>query len=122
MRMQDKTRAVATLVIWIGFTIMTSTMLTSVTGPIANSNGAAVFGIVLVLAFTALVSTLAVWVGGRPDHEAEQESRTAKAKRTNRNRVERLVESLEDDEIYELEALLLSRDQDGELPHRRSKE
>jgi hypothetical protein len=109
-------------VVWIGFTIITSTMLTSVTGPLANANGAVVFGIVLVLAFTALISTLAVWVGGRPDHEAELDTRAAKAKRTNRNRVERLIESLDDDEIYDLEALLLSRDQDGELPRRRTKE
>jgi membrane protein implicated in regulation of membrane protease activity len=120
--MQEKTRLIATLVIWIGFTIMTSTLLTSVTGPIATANGAAVFGIVLVLAMVALLSTLVVWVGGHSYQEVERESRIAKAKRTNRNRVERLIESLDDDEIYDLEALLLSRDQDGELPRRRTKD
>ncbi len=119
--MQEKTRLIATVVIWVGFTVMTSTMLTSVTGPIATANGAAVFGIVLILAVTSLISTLAVWLGGHSEEDA-RESRAAKAKRTNRTRVDRLIESLDDDEIYDLEALLLSREQDGELPRRRSRE
>lgn len=118
--MRDTMRAMATLVIWIGFTTITAIVLTSATGPLAHSNGAALFGIVLVLAITALCSTLAVWLGGREGTSQAQEiARSAKAKRTGRDRIERLVEALDDDEVYELEALLLSRDQDGELSRKR---
>ena len=110
--MRDNTRLIATLIIWIGFTIMVSTITTSVTGPVASGNSATIFGIVLVLALTALIGTLAVWVGGGRSGAAEDLARTAKAKRTTRNRVERLVETLEDDEVYELDALLLAREEE----------
>jgi hypothetical protein len=43
----------------------------------------------------------------------------SKTKRQQRNRMERLIEALEDDEIYDLEALLLARDQEH-AEHRRA--
>jgi hypothetical protein len=107
--MRDNGRFVATLVIWIGFTIMTATIGTSGTGPFANDSGAAVFGVILVLALTAMISTLAVWLG-RGSSVQEESSRVAKAKRQSRDRIEHLVESLDDDDVYELEALLLARE------------
>jgi hypothetical protein len=104
-------RIIATAIIWIALTIILATALSSVTGPISNVNSGAVFGITLVLAVTALISTLAVWMSG--EHEqARGESQVAKAKRTQPDRVRRLVESLSDDEIYELESMLLNQQQD----------
>jgi hypothetical protein len=108
--MRDNGRLVATLCIWIGFTIMMATIGTSATGPFAHDSGAAVFGVILVLALTAMISTLAVWLG-RGESVQEESSRIAKAKHQSRDRIERLVESLDDDDVYELEALLLDREE-----------
>jgi len=115
--MRDNSRLVATLVIWIGFTIITATIGTSATGPFAQSNSAAGFGVILVLAMTAMISTLAVWLGRDRSVSAES-SHVAKAKRQSRDRIERLVESLDDDDVYELEALLLAREDKTELRDR----
>jgi hypothetical protein len=104
-------RIIATAIIWIAITIILSTTLSSATGPLSNMNGAAIFGITLVLAITALVSMLAVWTTGERDR-SHSESVIAKAKRTQPDRVRRLVESLSDDEIYELESMLLNQQQD----------
>jgi uncharacterized membrane protein YhiD involved in acid resistance len=111
--MRDNSRFAATLVIWIGFTIITSTIGTSAVGPFAHDSSVAVFGVILVLALTAMISTLAVWLG-RSDSGQEESSRVAKAKRQSRDRIERLVESLDDDDVYELEALLLAREEKTE--------
>src|SRR3972149_6548605 len=100
---------IATAIIWIALTIILATALSSVSGPISNVNSGAVFGITLVLAVTALISTLAVWMSG--EQQGHSESRVAKAKRTQPDRVRRLVESLNDDEIYELESMLLNQQQ-----------
>jgi hypothetical protein len=107
--MRDNSRFAATLVIWIGFTIITSTIGTSSVGPFAHDSGAAVFGVILVLALTAMISTLAVWLGMGGTAQ-EESSHVAKAKRQSRDRIERLVASLDDDDVYELEALLLARE------------
>jgi hypothetical protein len=109
--MRDGSRFFATLVIWIGFTIITATIGTSATGPFATDSGAAVFGVVLVLALSAMISTLAVWLG-RGGAVQEDSSHVAKAKRQSRDRIERLVASLDDDDVYELEALLLAARED----------
>jgi len=107
--MRDSVRLMATLIIWLAFTITLAVILTTPTGAVANADGPTVFGIVLVLALVALMSTVSVWVASR-DKGADLQSR-AKAKRSGGSRVEQLVEALDDDEIYDLEALLLARDQ-----------
>jgi hypothetical protein len=111
--MRDSTRLFATLVIWIAFAAMVSTLMTSVTGAIAKAGGAELFGIILVLAATALISTLAIWVGGDRSSGGTSASAASrsKTKRVGRgDRIERLVDQLDDEDIYELEAMLLARD------------
>lgn len=103
-------RLIATLGIWIILSIIIISLLTSATGAVNNADGATVFGIVFILALSAVFSTGAVWFGGaRLEAEAV---RSAKAKRHGRSRVERLIADLDDDEVYDLEALLLGRDSD----------
>jgi hypothetical protein len=112
--MRENARLTATLVIWIIFAIMTSAMLTSATGPISRAGDNAIFGIVALLAATAAFSTLVVWVGGgRGASERDRAAHLArgKRKRAGSDRIERLIADLDDDEIYDLEALLLARDQ-----------
>jgi hypothetical protein len=101
-------RAIATGLIWIAFAGISVSILTSPTSVVAGSPAAA-FGVVLVFAIAAVISTAAMWTAGQ---DQPSEARLAKAKRVQRSRVDRLIEELDDDEIYELEARLLSREQD----------
>lgn len=110
-------RILATAIIWIAITIILATSLTSAVGPMSNVNSGAVFGITLVLAITAGISTLAIWMSG--EHNQKQDEAYSKTKRTHPNRVRRLVESLSDDEIYELESMLLNQQQPDDR-HERS--
>lgn len=107
--MRDGARMVATVIIWLAFSVTTAVLLTTPTGAIADADGPTVFGIVLVMALAALMMTASVWVALR-GKEGELQSRS-KAKRSGGSRIERLVEALDDDEIYDLEALLLARDE-----------
>ncbi len=63
--MRDGVRLMATLIIWLAFTITLAVILTTPTGAVANADGPTVFGIVLVLALVALMSTVSVWVASR---------------------------------------------------------
>lgn len=102
-------RIVATLLIWSCFTAITIALLTSVTGAIARASGVELFGIVLVIALAAAISTAAVWTG-TPGYTGGADRALAKAKRRRPRRAEDLLDSLDDEEIYELEALLLARE------------
>jgi len=102
-------RIVATLLIWSCFTAITIALLTSVTGAITRASGVELFGIVLVIALAAAISTAAVWTG-TPGYTGGADRALAKAKRRRPRRAEDLLDSLDDEEIYELEALLLARE------------
>jgi hypothetical protein len=111
--MRDNTRLLATLIIWGGFTIV----IGIIGGLLATSDttidlGGAIIVLIIVLSLMALVgmSMQAVWGVQSSSAEDDESARLAKAKRTGSRRVERLIESLDDDEIYDLEALLLSRE------------
>lgn len=108
--MDANKRLAATILIWVMVTIMVSTLMTSSTGAVTSLRGIELFGIVLALGGAATLSTMTVWLGGR--QREPEESRLAKAKRQHPNRAQRLIEDLNDNEIYQLEALLLSRDRE----------
>ncbi len=115
--MRDATRSFVTLVIWIGYLIMTGTILTTPTGAVAAAEGGALFAIMAVSGLVAIVMTFAVWNSGFRDPNTErdlaQSGRGSKPKRENQHdRIERLLASLDDEDVYELEALLL-RDRDA---------
>jgi hypothetical protein len=116
--MRDSTRLLATIVIWGAFTIIVGVMggiLIAVHGNIDWYSGATLFTLAWLLMKLVRISTQTVW-GVDPAAEEEQPSRSAKAKRAGSRRVERLIAAL-DDEIYDLEALLLSRE-DGAISHK----
>ncbi len=108
--MNNLAKLIATTIIWIGFTTMVTIMMTSVTGPANNMDGAELFGVILVLGMAAGLGTMSVWASGVIGRRQEQEAQLAKAKRQHPDRVRRLIDELSDDEVYELEELLLSRD------------
>jgi hypothetical protein len=115
--MEDKGRVIATLIIWLSFTLMFGMIAIALVLSQAEINtlGAIfLFSLITMLAMLVNESTGHIW-------KSRDRARSVdKAKRDQENRVQRLVQSLDDQEIYELEALLLSRDQDGELPRRRT--
>jgi 4-hydroxybenzoate polyprenyltransferase len=110
--MRDNTRLLATLVIWSAFTIIMGIIAAVVaTGDELDWVGA-VFLLIILLTLMVIVgtSTQAIWGAKQDDSADDEERRLAKAKRIGSRRVERLIEQLDDDEIYDLEALLLARE------------
>ena len=105
-------RTIATLLIWVMFTTIVIALTTSATGAIRSATGSELFGIIAAIAVAATLSTAAVWRGSKKD-EDEDESMArslAKSKRRLSRRAEDILESLDDEEVYDLEALLLSRE------------
>ncbi len=105
--MRDTGRLLLTFSIWLGLLILIGSLLTSPTGAIAQANSATVLDVTLVLGGVAALMTLIIWVSGSEQARAEAESASSKRKRPQHSRIERLLADLNDDEVYELEALLL---------------
>jgi hypothetical protein len=112
--MKDSTRIWATIAIWIIFASLAAIILTSTTGVIANSGPDTVGVIMFGLAAAVAVTSVSIWFGG----QRQSEDVLSKAKRVHHTRVDRLIESLDDDEIYELEARLLAAREDVQRPSR----
>jgi hypothetical protein len=112
----DTSRLFATLIVWGSFTSIFLGLIAALA-----LTGA---GVTTPMAFLMLVMFLAMLAGVIRATEAIWASvpaeETAKAKRVQSSRVQRLVDSLEDDEIYELETLLLARE-DGERAQQRTR-
>jgi cobalamin biosynthesis protein CobD/CbiB len=111
--MRDNTRLLATLIIWGAFTVI----IGIIGGLLATADttldlGGAIILLIIILSLMALVgsSMQAVWNAQSASADDDESARLAKAKRTGSRRVERLIDQLDDDEIYDLEALLLSRE------------
>ena len=122
--MKESTRLIATLIIWIALAAVVGPILTSSTGAITRANDGTLFGIVAVMAIAAVISTLAIWIGGTrasADHQQEEthfargKNKRLRKDRLGHDRIARLIETLDDEDIYDLEALLLARDSDGEI-------
>jgi hypothetical protein len=115
----DRERMQSTIAIWAAFAAIMITIIAAlaITGvELALGESILLVVVIVLLAATVVSSTQAVW--GSKEGEADRhEARLAKPKRAARSRVERLVEMLDDDEIYDLETLLLARDE-GELRDR----
>jgi cobalamin biosynthesis protein CobD/CbiB len=121
--MRDTTRLLATLIIWGAFTIIIGIIgvALSLTKSTIDLTGAVML-LIILLALMALVSASmqAVWTAKIDGADQDDVARLAKAKRAGSRRVERLIEQLDDDEIYDLEALLLSQREDSAASHRNS--
>lgn len=96
-------RMLATLFIWAGATVM----ITENNLAITEGNAVLLIGI---LAGIAGLCTLAVWVSGREHDVAQAAAEAEKNKRVGSRRVERLVDSLSEDELDQLRARLQERD------------
>lgn len=107
--MRELARLITTMFIWgMAGGIMLAALLSN------NVQGGTIIPLVMFLSLGAAVSTIGIWVASLRSEAGE--AMRSKSKRVQSNRVQRLINDLDDDEIYDLEALLLAR----ERPHERS--
>lgn len=117
--MRDIVRIMATTIIWGVFLAVVGVSLTGVTGPISQMNGGEVVALITVLMAGAVAMTYAIWHSGFHSGQGDDYAgRLAKSKRARPDRISRLIDDLEDEEIYELEALLLDRERSERMQQR----
>ena len=110
--MDNNQRLPATVAIWAAFTIIMAILIGTIGASDADINlGGGFILLVIVIALIVAVkeSTEAIWTGTRSESPD-----AAKAKRDRRARMSRLIESLDDEEIYDLEALLLREEEEAQ--------
>ena len=116
--MRDVMRLIATTIIWGVFAAIAGVILTGPTGPSAAMNGGELVALMTIFMIGVIAVTYAVWhngfnLGRAEPHNTAADRPRSKYKRTHDDRVGRLIDDLDDDEIYELEALLLARDREA---------
>jgi cell division protein FtsX len=103
--MSARDRLFATISIWVTFMIMSIVLFDKATGQYPSNISALTLIVIMVLICLAAVSgTFAVW------RHWSREDPCEKQKRSQSRRVARLVEKLDDDDMRDLEALLVSRE------------
>ncbi len=100
-------RWLATGIVWFLVCTILAIVLTSSTGPAANSSGTAI-ALTVILAGAAVLATSSIW--GQDEQQLGEKMSFSKGKRVESGRVQRLIQDLSDDEIYELEATLLAQE------------
>ncbi|MBN1963036.1 MAG: hypothetical protein JW910_00215 [Anaerolineae bacterium] len=116
--MRDRDRLWATVVIWSAVTVIILGIVAAITltGPDVAAAGLLISAVVVVMLFllgAAGFSTGRVW--GSASQGQQEQGRAVEARKEKRavtNRVARLVDDLDDDELIELETLLMARDED----------
>lgn len=110
--MNGITRLLATLVVWVGFVGIIGIIVAGVSGTehIDLIGELILFVIVLAVIEAVKSSTQAIWSQPQPSETKAQDSLPlAKAKRSSSSRVARLLDDLDENEIYTLESWLLDR-------------
>ncbi len=118
--MNDSMRLAATVIIWIAFTLMMALIAAAViiTGTIIEGPMAVVIlAIMLMLTVAVTSSTRAIWQSSAQAERPGGSRVRAKQKHRDPRRIERLIEDLDDDDVYDLEALLLAREQESDQHH-----
>lgn len=100
--MKDITKLIATGIIWGLITIILTLS--------RSSGGGDLVWLALIMGIAATISTGFIWQPGNRHDEVESQQRAGKLKRT--NRVSRLVEGLDEDELLDMEAFLAARRED----------
>jgi hypothetical protein len=106
--MTERTRLIATGIVWTAYTIIIGVIAAALQNSELDLYGALiVLAIFIVLTAAVNNGTRAIWQRDAMDTSQQR----GKLKRTRASRVERLIDGLDDDEIYELENALLSREE-----------
>jgi hypothetical protein len=96
------TRLIATAIIWGAVTIILALS--------RFGDGSDMIWLAFVMGGAATVSTGFIWQYGMKRDKAEAQQRASKSKRT--NRMSRLVEGLDEDELLDMEDFLAARRED----------
>lgn len=109
-------RFFATAAIWAGVTVISIVLfaLQSTQHPHPFSEPM-VFALVFIIIGGAVGATRFVWQAVREISAQDRAAQAAKAKRSHSHRVERLIDSLDDDAVYDLEVLLRDREREQHL-------
>ena len=116
--MRTNMRLYATLIIWFAVMAIMIVMFTASDAVRADPN-MGVF-VALIFGLGAAISTLAVWLSAIFERPQVLDAAQAAGKRKNvervrdRDRMSKLVDRLSQDELYELEDLLLEREEQRE--------
>ena len=113
--MRDLSRLIGTAIIWSAFAGIMVTILVSSTGPMASATGDTVMVVVGLLTLVAGASTYVVWTGGQEPRGVDYNAPVNKAKRVRPTRMSDLLDTLSADDVYELEDLLLRREEEERL-------
>ena len=113
----NRDRLIVTALIWVMFTVLMGTFLSSPVGPANGMADEFVLGIVIALSVAVAAPTITMW-SNRGDAQAApsraaEDRQSRKAKREQATRLQNLIERLDEDEIVELETLLQSRDDEA---------
>lgn len=115
--MHERYRFMTTAIIWLAFAGIVIATVVGLTATTIQISEGAFFAVALFVMFLTAItgfSTARIWQGATPllaeYDESEQGAR--KTKRASRERIKRLVEVLDEDEIIELETLLMAQESD----------
>lgn len=114
--MNDLARFGATLVVWAATAAMVITVVVvlGASGAVLNTASLAVVAVALLIVLAvAARTTETIWESGRALPGQAQQAAATKDKRRVSGRVARLVDTLDDDELIELETLLMVRDEEA---------
>ncbi|NPV66291.1 MAG: hypothetical protein HPY64_04010 [Anaerolineae bacterium] len=102
--------AIVTMVIWVAMTVISIIFMTLED---VTALGAAAF--VIIMAGVAIGGTIAIWTGETESARQPGGMRgdTRKTKRGDPERIARLIEQLDGDQMVELETLLMARRDDA---------
>lgn len=112
--MHERMRFYATGVLWFFLSALTIGLFTIPSSAFANASPGVALAVLITLAITAMMSTIGIW-GQLTEGEGSSENiraTVAKQKRVpaNERQLARLVDTLDDDDLDMLEALLAERD------------
>jgi uncharacterized membrane protein YccC len=116
--MRDSIRLYATLVVWFFFAALTTALFTISSSAFVDASPGIALAVLITLAITTIFSTLGIWDQLNDSEDALEKAPFAakKPKRvpTNERRLARLVDTLDDDDIDALEALIAERDAEAQ--------
>jgi hypothetical protein len=102
----------ATVVIWAGVTATTIVLFAMQSSHTPRPfSEPMLLALVFIIIAGAVSATRAVWRAVREIAAQEKAAYATKAKRSHTRRIERLVNALDEDDVYDLEALLRERKQ-----------
>ncbi len=116
--MRERMQVYATLIIWFFLTGLMLGLFTIPSSAFADASAGVTLTVLITLAITAMISTMGIW-GQLSDSESDTENAASVARKPKRvpyeqRRLARLVDTLDEDDVDALEALLAEREAEAQ--------